>query len=71
VINILTIAQTYAIKAFVNEEKIKEKIHKTRSTKTAKGGGAPKTSGLTRWLEEQQKKQEAVLRERRQNQRKK
>ena len=64
-INLLTIGQTFAIKAFINEEAIKEKIHKTRATK----GKAPaKTSGLARWLEEQQKKQEAILRERRQQQ---
>jgi YidC/Oxa1 family membrane protein insertase len=65
VINVLTIIQTYAIKAFLNEEKLKEKIHAVRATRTKKG---VQPTGMAKWLSEQQKKQEATLRERRKSQ---
>lgn len=62
VVNVITIVQTYAIKAFVNEEKIKAQIHETRANK--KKGTPAKGGGLSGWVERQQKKQQEILRER-------
>lgn len=62
VVNVITIVQTYGIKAFVNEEKIKAQIHETRANK--KKGTPAKGGGLTGWVERQQKKQQEILRER-------
>jgi YidC/Oxa1 family membrane protein insertase len=63
VVNVITIVQTYGIKAFVNEEKIKNQIHETRANKK-KGTPTKSGGGLAGWVERQQKKQQEILRER-------
>ena len=64
VANLLTIAQTFLMRAFVNEEKIHAQIHAKRKEKAAKGGGKAKKGGLAGWLETQQRKQQELIRER-------
>jgi YidC/Oxa1 family membrane protein insertase len=63
VANLLTIVQTILMRAFVNEDKIHEQIHAKRKEKSKKG--APK-GRLQRWMDEQQKKQQQMLKERNQ-----
>ncbi len=71
--NLITIAQTTGIRYFINDEKLLEEMRQKQKTKKGKGkkggkGGAPvKTkSRLERWVENQQKKQEGVVKQRQQ-----
>lgn len=62
VMNVMTIVQTYAIKATINQDKLHDKILAARE-KRSKSGKAT-GGGLGGWLEKQQKKQEQIIKER-------
>lgn len=59
VFNLLTIAQTYILKATISKEKLEAKVHETKNKKAGKPKGR-----MAKWLEDQQKKQQQMVRER-------
>lgn len=60
VANVLSITQSYIIKASINDKKLLDQLHAYKQKK--KSGNAPK-SRLQKWMEEQQKKQQALQKE--------
>ncbi|MEM6631570.1 MAG: membrane protein insertase YidC, partial [Bacteroidota bacterium] len=64
--NLLSISQTTASRYFINDEKLLAQLRenqKKSKKKNKKGGKAPK-GRIAKWMEEQQKKQQEVLKQR-------
>ena len=57
--NLITIGQTYLIRYFVDEDKIKAKMEENRK-KFAAGGGTAKKGGFMKRMEEAMKAQEEL-----------
>jgi len=68
--NILSIAQTTAIRYFIDDEQLLQKMRATQKARKKKGkkGNKPAKSRIERWMEQQQKKQQEMMRQRSQNQ---
>jgi len=60
VANVLSITQSYVIKASINDKKLLDQLHAFKLKK--KSGNAPK-SRLQKWMDEQQQKQQALQKE--------
>lgn len=60
VANVLSITQSYIIKASINDKKLLDQLHAFKLKK--KSGNAPK-SRLQKWMDEQQQKQQALQKE--------
>jgi YidC/Oxa1 family membrane protein insertase len=58
--NVLSISQSFLIKASINDKKLLEQLHAVKAKK--KSGQAPK-GRMASWLEKQQKKQEEMKRQ--------
>jgi len=61
IFNLLTIAQTYILKAAIDKKKLEDRVHATKAKGPKKAKGR-----VALWMEKQQKKQEALARSRRQ-----
>lgn len=62
--NLLSIGQTIAIRQFVDDKKLLEKMHSFKNTNAKKG--KPAKGRLESWVENQQKKQQELLKQRQQ-----
>ena len=69
--NLLSIGQTTASRYFINDEKLLAQLRENQKKKKGKkkGGKAPQ-GRIAKWMEEQQKKQQEVLKQRQNTQRK-
>ncbi|MBX3101780.1 MAG: membrane protein insertase YidC [Bacteroidetes bacterium] len=68
VFNLLTIAQTYILKAVISKEALEAKVHELRKQRASKPA---KQGRMARWMESQQKKQQQLKRQQQQQRRKK
>ena len=68
--NLLSITQTTASRYFINDEKLLAQLRENqKKSKKKKKGGKASQGRLGKWMEEQQKKQQQVLKERQKSQR--
>lgn len=69
--NLITMTQTTIIRAFMDDKKLladMEKIKKSKKNKKGKGGSTKKKGWLEKWAEDQQKKQQEILKQRKNSQ---
>lgn len=69
VFTMLSIAQTYILKAFIDEKKLENQIRQTIKDKKQKNKGNTK-SKFQQWIESQQKRQQEIMEQRKKQQKK-